>query len=738
MENEQSLYKNIQSLDSEMQTLVYENYNKFINATDTIKKMGTNFDLMEDELSLLSDKMTKLTNSSEEISKNLKTKRQDLTKLANKHTVLQKLQFLFDLNPKMIAAINRKDFTESIRYYLSAKNALERYANFSSIKTIKDECNATLKQLKTILNEQLKQFELNQQAQISEYIELLLQINEPPVNLVDQYLLYANSILDKQLDNLDYHTSFLIQYYKKQDQQDDEMVPMDILEFIDLACNSYLTCLTETVITYEDIFIKSNSVFFTNEDQIQIKKRLDKFIQTTMSKFFEKIAFRFEVDRLNIDEINFFIQSMDRFYRRITNLENVYYIYKYSKNYIIRIIEEACDALFNNVGELIRSDFVQQIMQCRTELASVEEESTSSSSNKQQTKNNLIELLDKIERCLDDKFKFIIESLINFNNPKLSFYKNANFKEKIAVKIREKIFVYALSFILTHIENEYLKANYQLPPQLMLIFTRLLIDLENQIIISLLANIDRQLQIEKKESDYILTSDFELKERAKMLSQKLINKYVSRQGQSISGLIRKCIESNDWLITIEPKSVKTIMRTIIDEIGIIDNEVGQLFEEGNHTDRSSDSSKRRQFNVGSNLQVYSSSKQVYSSKSNWNYSSRSKKIDNNLLSNIQKLFSERIEIFTDCDFNKLSVTSGIIKIVLKTFIECIRLCSFSRFGFQQIQIDATYLQNQMWRFVTDENLIMNLTEEILLSAYQRSIDPIKMEQALVDRICESI
>lgn len=39
MENEQSLYKNIQSLDSEMQTLVYENYNKFINATDTIKKV---------------------------------------------------------------------------------------------------------------------------------------------------------------------------------------------------------------------------------------------------------------------------------------------------------------------------------------------------------------------------------------------------------------------------------------------------------------------------------------------------------------------------------------------------------------------------------------------------------------------------------------------------------------------------------------------------------------------------
>lgn len=730
MENEQSLYKNIQSLDSEMQTLVYENYNKFINATDTIKKMGTNFDLMEDELSLLSEKMHKITKSSEEISKNLKTKRQDLTKLANKHTVLQKLQFLFDLNPKMISAINRKEFTEAVRYYLSAKNALDRYESFPSIKTIKDECHSTLLQLKTILNEQLKQFELNQQAQISDHIELLLQINEPPENLVDQYLLYADSQLNKMLDNLDYHTAFLVDYYKKPVVADDEMVPMDILEFIDLACNSYLTCLTETVITYEDIFIKSNSEYFSNDDQLLIKRKLEKFIQSTMGRFFEKVAYRYEADRSSLDEITFYIQSMDRFYRRLANLENVYYIHKYAKNYIVRIVEEACDALFNNVAEQMRADFAEQIMRCRTELAAPEDEARS--------KGNLVELLARVEGALDDKFKFIIESLVNFNNPKLSFYRNANLKEKIAVKIREKIFVFALNFILTHIESEYLKAGHELPAQLMLIFTRLLIDLETQIIVSLLANADRELQIEKRDSNYILTTDYELRERAKVLSQKLLNKYVSRQGQSISCLIRKCIESSEWLVAIEPKAVKSIMRTIIDEIAVIDHEVGQLFEEGSRMDRSSDSSKRRQFGATSAIPLYSG-KPVYSSKSNWNYSNSrgSKKIDNNLLSNIQKLFSERIEIFADCDFNKLSVTTGIIKIVLKTFIECVRLCSFSRFGFQQIQIDATYLQNQMWRFVTDENLIINLTEEIMLSAYQRSFDPIKMESALVDRICES-
>ena len=40
-------------------------------------------------------------------------------------------------------------------------------------------------------------------------------------------------------------------------------------------------------------------------------------------------------------------------------------------------------------------------------------------------------------------------------------------------------------------------------------------------------------------------------------------------------------------------------------------------------------------------------------------------VDTSLLSNIQKLFSEKIEIFSPVDFTKVSVLTGIIKISLK-------------------------------------------------------------------------
>ncbi|XP_013928025.1 PREDICTED: vacuolar protein sorting-associated protein 51 homolog [Thamnophis sirtalis] len=111
-------------------------------------------------------------------------------------------------------------------------------------------------------------------------------------------------------------------------------------------------------------------------------------------------------------------------------------------------------------------------------------------------------------------------------------------------------------------------------------------------------------------------------------------------------------------------------------------------------------------------------------------------MDTNLLSNIQKLFSERIDIFSPVEFNKVSVLTGIIKISLKTFLECVRLRTFGRFGLQQIQVDCYYLQLYLWRFVSDENLVHFLLDEIVGSTAHRCLDPVPMEQSVIEVICE--
>ena len=46
MDQEGEIVRDTQSLHSDMQTLVYENYNKFISATDTIRKVSTSVHIL--------------------------------------------------------------------------------------------------------------------------------------------------------------------------------------------------------------------------------------------------------------------------------------------------------------------------------------------------------------------------------------------------------------------------------------------------------------------------------------------------------------------------------------------------------------------------------------------------------------------------------------------------------------------------------------------------------------------
>lgn len=94
-----------------MQTLVYENYNKFILATDTIRKMKSDFKVMEDEMEKLVTDMSQIASFANNISSNLQDRRQQITKLSNIHELLKNLQFLFDLPKKLSACVDEKNYS---------------------------------------------------------------------------------------------------------------------------------------------------------------------------------------------------------------------------------------------------------------------------------------------------------------------------------------------------------------------------------------------------------------------------------------------------------------------------------------------------------------------------------------------------------------------------------------------------------------------------------------------------
>ncbi|XP_015794071.1 vacuolar protein sorting-associated protein 51 homolog, partial [Tetranychus urticae] len=714
MDKEDVLRRQIQSLDNEMQTLVYENYNKFINATQTIKKMSNHFDKMEEQLAELSSNMEKITVSSEEISKNLATRRQDLSKLSATDGVLKKLQFLFDLPPKMKTYIEEKKFDEAIAAYNQAVGTLSRYSHFPSIEAIDHECEQILDKLRQELYNQLQDSDINTQ-QLAITINLLLGLKESPLQLSSAFLETSKKALNVNLAELEKETNNFIQQQKSTSE---DIQKMDILEYMDVASNGFASNLSAIITSYKEIFIQKLALN-DSVDENHLIDNLKTFVNTLMESFFSQIKTRLSIEPFNTLEIAFFVRSLDRLYRRLQALSNIFGYQNFTSD-AFNIIWDSSAAQCSKALELSKTKFHEELVNARHAIVSL-------TSHEAEDKTSLSDIVVSLETSLSESIKNTVKSLSVFSAPDLSFLIKTNFRDDFILDVREKVVASMLKHVIS-LSSEHQRANSSGTPLLVLLLSRLNLDLDLTMISYLINFTEEQLYISRDMKPYPHLT--ELKQAAKDCAQNLINNYVRLEGHSLSQMIKKSIETRDWSSGVEPRSVRSVMKRVVEDVSLIDSQVAQLYEEGSRTERSSDSSRSRNAMSGIGLP----SSRSYS-RSNWS-SYGASTIDNSLISNIQKLFGERIEIFSLVEFSKLSIVTGIIKIGLKTFLESVRLCTFSTFGLQQVQVDLYYLQTHLWRFVTDENLVHSMIDEVLRSTINRCVEPVLMEMSIIERLCD--
>ncbi|KAL4572175.1 hypothetical protein LXL04_018944 [Taraxacum kok-saghyz] len=82
-----------------------------------------------------------------------------------------------------------------------------------------------------------------------------------------------------------------------------------------------------------------------------------------------------------------------------------------------------------------------------------------------------------------------------------------------------------------------------------------------------------------------------------------------------------------------------------------------------------------------------------------------------LETHLAKLFKQKMEIFTKVEHTQESVVMSIVKLCLKSFQEFVRLQTFNRSGFQQIQLDMQYLRTTLKDTTEDEAALEFLLDE---------------------------
>jgi len=156
LEVEERLALEVRTLDSTMQTLVYENYSKFIDATDAIKSIGVSVNANEEGLGRLSNGIIVIDEKSQSVEDALGTLRDAVAEKLRIKRLLTRLDALLKLPKTLRQQINNCQYRLATKSYLSAYAILKKHtAGFESLKTIEVDCFSIMSEMVQTLKQKL-------------------------------------------------------------------------------------------------------------------------------------------------------------------------------------------------------------------------------------------------------------------------------------------------------------------------------------------------------------------------------------------------------------------------------------------------------------------------------------------------------------------------------------------------------------------------------------------------------
>lgn len=156
LETEEHLALQVRTLDSTMQTLVYENYSRFIDATDAIRSVGINVSAHEAGLNDLVRDMPAIEERARLMEDELGNVRDQVAEKIRVKRLLSRLDGLLKLPQTLRQQIVDGKYQAAARQYASAGAILRKHSDgFESLRTIESECHAIRHQLRKDLRRKL-------------------------------------------------------------------------------------------------------------------------------------------------------------------------------------------------------------------------------------------------------------------------------------------------------------------------------------------------------------------------------------------------------------------------------------------------------------------------------------------------------------------------------------------------------------------------------------------------------
>ncbi|KAI8904686.1 Vps51/Vps67-domain-containing protein [Gorgonomyces haynaldii] len=683
VKRENRLVTDIKDLDGNIKSLVYENYSKFISATDTLSNMRKEAEEMERQLVQLENKITNITGSSQALHGRYAAERAKIRQLAGVHSVVQKLGFIYELPGQLNKCNVNNQIAKAVLYYKSTSGLLQHYQNLPALKQIDDECLIIMASVGRKAHRKI----LDQKAtgqEISGGIAVLLALKTMSEDEI--YLLYMTRM--KQTFGT---------LLKPKSAPVDEKSMDDIQKY----CTTVLKELAQFIYCFEGLFIKqmdkgSSSeldllvwkahVNPTDENRSKYQKDLQNFVQEHENLFLSAVDGLLQLPS-DITQISIPL------YMNILNTmkgetESLLLPLQYSSlsakvdeftaNVLNRIISgifgKVNQGLFGRVKEIPQQMNLDIVTQVRQLTSWIKETLIVNALTVLETfvheKSSYFGNIDTVARKIKD-------SLLQFWTLLSQEIKHQKGKRMAMTHIL------VLSRICFEWSQGVIEAVFSMYTQRVFQLAK---DFES--IEQTLPNIVQDLNNEFKNTAQLLLGRF-----ANLASQELQLEPFKQDIfaiQPITGVSKQWTDNYTILLNIE----KLLSRAFEDER----KDVG-----------------RKQSTRTTKRQVMTPSKDRF-------------------MADLDKIFQDRIEYLpTAIELSKRAVLNVISRLVVKRLIETIRTAILSNSDYQQLQVDIEFMRLQFWPFTSDPQQIQTLLDEANRSALSRVFNAVPLD-SLVSRV----
>ncbi|GMH20902.1 hypothetical protein Nepgr_022744 [Nepenthes gracilis] len=683
----------IKNLDTDLQMLVYENYNKFISATETIKRMKNNIVGMEANMEQLLEKILSVQSRSDGVNTSLFEKREHIERLHRTRNLLRKVQFIYDLPERLRKCIKSEAYADAVRFYTGAMPIFKAYgdSSFQECKKASEEAVAMI-----VKNLQGKLFSDSESIQSrAESVMLLKQLNFPVDSLKEQLL----EKLEQSLSVLQLHFDHDESSKQESPELDHAAHEVLIREFVE-AVRAYRIIFPDSEIQLiklsQDLVAKH---FQTTQDHI--KKCI------SSGEFLGMLRLTW-TDVLLMDEV-LPEASLLEFSLKAANVA----VKQYIASTFSRLLQDISDSLMKIQAKQKESVIEEHLLQVVLET-----------SKKTVIQGSMGVLLD-FRQLLDDSLGLLVrlrDLLIDWVQEGFQDFFRALYHRFLLLAGRGN---------LTGEDQVSAKGMQgdKTVAGLVLVLAQLSVFIEQNAIPRITEEIASSFSgggVRGYEYGPAFVPA-EICRIYRSAGENFLHVYIKIKTQKVSVLLRKRFTTPNWFKHKEPREVHMFVDLFLQEVEGLRAEVKQILPEG---------ASRKHHRTESNGSTTSSRSNPLRddilSRSN-TQKARSQLLETHLA----KLFKQKMEIFTKVESTQDSVVATIVKLCLKSLLEFVRLQTFNRSGFQQIQLDIQFLRTIIKDTVEDEAAVDFLLDEVIIAAAERCLDPIPLEPSILDRLIQA-